>query len=201
LKIIGITGSFKTGKTTALNIFRKLGAEIINADEIAHECFLRQEVLLAIKRHFQASDNIVENDVINRRRLAEIVFNNGDELKWLNSLIHPLVIQEIEKRLENISKKNQQALVAIEIPLLYEADMEYLVDEVIILSAKKEIQIKRALKEGFTREDALNRIESQFDLLKKEECGDFVIDNNGSMENTRQQIIDILKSINENKNR
>jgi dephospho-CoA kinase len=194
LKIIGITGSFKTGKTTALNIFRKLGAEIINADEIAHECFLRQEVLLAIKRHFQASDNIVENDVINRRRLAEIVFNNGDELKWLNSLIHPLVIQEIEKRLENISKKNQQALVAIEIPLLYEADMEYLVDEVIILSAKKEIQIKRALKEGFTREDALNRIESQFDLLKKEECGDFVIDNNGSMENTRQQIIDILKT-------
>lgn len=194
MKIIGITGSFKTGKTTALNIFRKLGAEIINADEIAHECFLRQEVLLAIKRHFQASDNIVENDVINRRRLAEIVFNNGDELKWLNSLIHPLVIQEIEKRLENISKKNQQALVAIEIPLLYEADMEYLVDEVIILSAKKEIQIKRALKEGFTREDALNRIESQFDLLKKEECGDFVIDNNGSMENTRQQIIDILKT-------
>ena len=200
MKIIGITGGFKTGKTTALNICKNLGAEVIDADKIAHKCLAYQEVIDEIKNHFRNAPEVVENNIVSRDKLAQIVFSNNDELQWLNNLIHPLVAIDIENLLKGIKKKNSEALVVIEIPLLYEADMAYLVDEVMVLSTKREIQIERALKDGFSRDDALKRIESQFDLLKKEECGDFVINNNSSIENTKKQIIDIFKRISEENN-
>ncbi len=200
MKIIGITGGFKTGKTTALNILKNLGAEVIDADKVAHKCLAYQEVIGAIKNHFRSVSEVVENNIVNRDKLAQIVFSDNDELQWLNNLIHPLVAIDIENLLKGIKERNSEALVVIEIPLLYEADMAYLVDEVIVLSTKREIQIERALKDGFSRDDALKRIESQFDLLKKEECGDFVINNNSSLENTKKQIIDIFKRISEENN-
>ncbi|MDP8261362.1 MAG: dephospho-CoA kinase [Candidatus Kappaea frigidicola] len=197
MKIIGITGSFKTGKTTALNILKNLGAEIIDADKIAHELLKTKDVIKKIETHFKGSPDIVENNVINRDKLAQVVFGNRDELRWLNDLIHPLVARNIKNSLQDIKKRNPDALVAIEIPLLYEADMVYLVDKVIVVSADRNVQIARALQDGYLREDTLKRIESQLELSKKEECGDFVIDNNSSLGNVRSQVKEILKKINE----
>lgn len=197
MKIIGITGSFKTGKTTVLNIFKDLGVEIIDADKVAHKQFASEEVIAAIRNHFQDSAEVVEGNIINRSKLAQIVFNNQSELKWLNNLIHPLVAKDIENLLKEIKKRNPEALAAIEIPLLYEAGMTYLVDKIVVVSVDRQTQLRRALKEGFSRENALRRIESQFDILKKEERGDFVIDNKGSLENTGNQVEKIWKKIKE----
>ncbi len=197
MKIIGITGSFKTGKTTVLNIFNNLGAEVIDADKLAHKQLTNEEVVGAIRNHFQDLAEVVEKNVVNRNKLAQIVFNKQSELKWLNNLIHPLVTKDIENLLKEIKERNPKALVAIEIPLLYEADMAYLVDKVVVISVDRQTQMKRALREGFPRQDALRRIESQFDILKKEECGDFVIDNSGSLENTKNQAGKIWKKVNE----
>ncbi len=197
MKIIGITGSFKTGKTTVLNIFKDLGVEIIDADKVAHKQFTSEEVIAAIRNHFQDSAEVVEGNIINRSKLAQIVFNNQSELKWLNNLIHPLVAKDIENSLKEIKKRNPETLVAIEIPLLYEAGMTYLVDKIVVVSVDRQTQLRRALKEGFSRENALRRIESQFDILKKEERGDFVIDNKSSLENTGNQVEKIWKKIKE----
>jgi len=155
-----------------------LGVVTIDADAIVHTLLKSKDssLTLRIKKNFGTS---------NRKKLAKIVFSNQKKRKQLEQIIHPEVINKVKKRISGL----ESPLVAIELPLLFEAGVRGLVDRVLVVSAKENLILKRMLFTGmFREEEVLQRIKSQIPLREKERRADFVIDNNGTKEETKKQV-------------
>ena len=183
--ILGITGIFGSGKSFVTSIFRKLGVVTISADEIVHTLLKSKNssLIFQVKEKFGTT---------NRKKLAEIVFSNPQKRKQLEEIIHPEVIARIKKKVAQMDF----LLVAVELPLLYEAGVRELVNKVLVVSAEKDIIFKRMLSAGkFRKEDILKRLESQIPLRKKEKKADFVLNNNGGKEETKKQVEKIYREI------
>ncbi len=196
--IAGLTGTIGTGKSAVSAMFRELGAFIIDADKLAHE------VVEPGKKAWQEiTDNFgreVLNDdqTINRQKLADIVFNNKGKLQILNSIVHPAVLAEVARLVEEQRGKNPQGLVINVIPLLFELGPELrsqLADIIIVVYCSPEVQLKRLIDRGMTEADALNRIKSQIPIQEKVKSADFVINNDGTPDETRQQVRQIYNTL------
>jgi len=196
--IAGLTGTIGTGKSAVSNMFRELGAFIIDADKLSHEV-----VEPGKKAWKEIIDNFgreVLNDdqTINRQKLADIVFSNKEKLQILNSIVHPAVLAEDARLVEEQRGKNPQGLVINDIPLLFELGpelMSQLADIIIVVYCSPEVQLKRLIDRGMTEADALNRIKSQIPIQEKVKSADFVINNDGTPEETRQQVRQIYNTL------
>ncbi|MBU1727086.1 MAG: dephospho-CoA kinase [Candidatus Omnitrophica bacterium] len=187
--VLGITGSFGSGKSSVSGIFRSLKAKVIDADQLAHQCLNRGSVSYKkIVRVF--GKTILDKDLlIDRKKLARIVFNDRDSLKKLNSIIHPQVVKWIKK---DISLA-REGIVVLDVPLLVEAGLKDLADKLIVVNIDKRQQIKRIqAKTKMSREDILRRIACQIPLRKKLRLADFVIDNSGTRQETKKQVEEII---------
>jgi dephospho-CoA kinase len=189
--IVGLTGSVGTGKSTVTNFFRELGAYIIDWDELARE---------VIRPHLRAWKEIVEyfgkdflNEdlTINRQKLAEIVFSDKDKVTKLNQIVHPEVFKEDERITNEIKSLDPDALIIKDIPLLFELTRPIFVDKIVVVSASEQTQLRRLEEKGMSREDAKNRIKSQLPLEEKIKSADFVINNDGPLEETKRQVEEI----------
>jgi dephospho-CoA kinase len=189
--IVGVTGGVGTGKSTVTNFFRELGAYIIDWDELARQ---------VTRPHSKAWEEIVEyfgkrilNDdlTINRQKLADIVFFDQEKLEKLNQIVHPHVFKEDERITNEIKKHDSDALVIKDIPLLLEVVPFISVDKLVVVSASKQTQLRRLQKKGMSVMDAQRRIKAQLPLEEKIKCADFVINNDGSPEETKRQVQEI----------
>ena len=189
--IVGLTGSVGTGKSTVTNFFRELGAYIIAWDELART---------AIRPHLKAWKEIVEffgkgilNDdlTIDRQKLAEIVFSDKEKLAKLNQIVHPAVFKEDERITNKIRSLDPDALIIKDVPLLFELIRPISVDKIIVVSASEQTQLRRLEEKGMSQEDARNRIKSQLPLEEKIKSADFVINNDGPLEETKRQVEEI----------
>lgn len=189
--IVGLTGSVGTGKSTVTNFFRELGAYIIDWDELARE--VTRPHLRAWKEiveHF-GKDCLNEDLTINRQRLAEVVFSDKEKMTKLNHIVHPEVFKEDERITSEIKNLDPDALIIKDIPLLFEVTRPIFVDKVIVVAASEQTQLRRLEEKGMRREDAQNRIKSQLPLEEKIKSADFVINNDGSIEETKKQVEEI----------
>ncbi|MEM7819873.1 MAG: dephospho-CoA kinase [Candidatus Aenigmatarchaeota archaeon] len=182
-RIIGITGSFGSGKTTVANIFKDLGAYVIDADKIAKQLMKNKKIKSKIKNEF---------GTINRKNLSDVVFSDKRKLLKLNKIVHPIVIKEIKNRI----KKSKNKIIVVDVPLLFEAKMEKFFDKIIVVNCDKKMQIKRLIKKGFEKRDILKRIKSQLPIEKKLKFADYVIDNNMDIISTKKQVKKIWVDIN-----
>lgn len=192
--VIGLTGGFATGKTTLANIFKKLGAAIIDADEIARSLLTPgTEVYQSVVTCF--GEDILESDhSINRQRLAQIVFKDPNRLAQLSRIIHPAIIDQIEKAITD--RKPLDEIIIIDAPLLVEAKMMNMVDRLVVVTVKPEVQIQRAMARGnMSPAQIRERITAQLPLEKKVELADFVIDNNTSLQATEAQVTRIFEKL------
>jgi dephospho-CoA kinase len=189
--IVGLTGSVGTGKSTVTNFFRELGAYIIDWDELARE---------VIRPHLRAWKEIVEyfgkdflNEdlTINRQKLAEVVFSDKEKVTKLNQIVHPEVFKEDDRITNEIRTLDPDALIIKDIPLLLELTQPVFVDKVVVVSASEQTQLRRLEEKGISREDAQNRIKSQLPLEEKIKSADFVINNDGPLEETKKQVEEI----------
>ena len=195
--IVGLTGSVGTGKSTVTNFFRELGAYIIDWDELARE---------VIRPHSRAWKEIVgyfgkgilnADLTINRQKLAEIVFPDKKKVTKLNQIVHPEVFKEDERITSEIKSLDPDALIIKDIPLLFELTRPIVVDKVVVVSASEQTQLRRLEEKGMSREDARRRIRSQLPLEEKIKSADFVIDNDGPLEETKRQVEGIYFSLRE----
>jgi dephospho-CoA kinase len=188
--ILGLTGSFGSGKTTVAAIFKSYGCKIIDADRIAHTVIKHAgKVYKQIIDTF-GCDILKNNKSIDRDKLARIVFNNRSALGALNKIIHPVVIGIIKNQIRTSRAK----VIVLDAPLLIEAGLKSLVDKLIVVNIKKNIQIERIVKKmPLSKADILKRIKNQIPLGNKVRLADFVIDNNGTLEETKSQILKIWK--------
>ena len=189
--IVGLTGSVGTGKSTVASLFKELGAYVIDWDELARE---------VTRPHLKTWKEIVEyfgkgilNEdlTINRQKLADIVFSNKEKVAKLDQIIHPEVFKEDERITDEIKSLDPDALVIKDIPLLFELTRPVYVDKMVVVSASEQTQLRRLEQKGMSREDAQRRIKFQLPLEEKIKSADFVINNDGSLEETKRQVEEI----------
>ena len=188
---IGITGSIACGKSTVSDYLIDKGYTIIDADKLGHVALTSDDVKRKLAEKF--GDEILENNEISREKLGKLVFGNDDNLKILNSIIHPKIKELILKLQE---EHKDEDLVFLDIALLYEANFVDLVEKVAVVYVDEDVQLERLMtRNSLSKEEAIKRIESQMSPREKAALGDFVINNSYSKEDTFQQIDEILEKL------
>ena len=190
---IGLTGSIACGKSAVSQYLRELGYFVADADAISRSLTAPGGRALPLLRE-AFGDGIFDGDVLNRRRLGDIVFGDADRRAQLNAILHPLILSTFQAELE--AHDAPDALVFGDVPLLYECNMAQMFDRIMVVSAPRETQIARLLsRDGLSREDAERRIDAQMPLAQKCAMADAVINTDGPMENTRAQVRALIDSI------
>lgn len=186
--IIGLTGSLKTGKSTAAKLFKDRGVQVIDADQLAHQVIGSQNK--GFKKVIKAfGSEILSKGEIDRKKLARVVFQDPRALKKLEKIIHPLVIQEMRHKIRQLRKLKSNQQVLLDVPLLFETGLDRLVDFTIVVKSSRALQIKRAVQDlNISSQQAMMRIKAQMPLKEKIQWADCVIDNNGSIPNLRKKV-------------
>jgi dephospho-CoA kinase len=197
--VIGLTGSLASGKTTVSEMLMKRGSLVVSADQIVAELMLYDtSTQKAVAKNFGDSV-LLESGAVDKAALARIVFTKKNQLKKLESILHPKVRQRIKHILTTVQKYKKYKVVVLEVPLLYEAGFERMADVVVAVNCPQYQQLERIKVSGkMSQAEALRRIRSQMTLKEKCERADFVIENNESLAETRQQIKNIWKNISKN---
>jgi len=191
---IGITGNIATGKNLVAKYFEELGAYIIDADEVYHKLIYPGKPLWRKLVEEFGSTIIHPQGMIDRKRLGDIVFNNKEALKKLNTITHKEIIKELEKEAKKYEKEYK--IVGINAALLIEAGAQKLVDKIIVVWTDEDTQIKRLTKrDNISEEEARKRIKAQMPLSEKLKYGDYIINNNGTPEQTKKQVERIYKEL------
>ena len=196
--IVGLTGGIVSGKSTVASMFRDLGAKIIDADRLGHSVILpHKPAWKKIVKLF--GEDISKNDLtINREKLGKIVFANQVLLKKLNEITHPEIIKLIKKEIDLARDKipNQEKLFVIDGALIYETKIDRLMDKIIVVYIEEDEQIKRLIKRNnLSKDEALQRIKSQIPMKEKIKKADYVIDNNGKLGKTKEQVEKIWQNL------
>ncbi|WP_017497135.1 dephospho-CoA kinase [Flavobacterium sp. WG21] len=190
-KIIGLTGGIGSGKTTIANYFAEMGVPLYIADDEAKKVMQSEKIVKQIKLAF--GDSLFENDVLNRAKLAEIVFNDADKLAALNAIVHPAVKEDFELWL---LKNKKYHYVIYEAAILFESGRYKDCDVVVTVIAPEEMRIERVIKrDKTTREQVLSRMKMQWDDEKRISLSNFVI-NNSNLKIAREEVVKILKILN-----
>jgi dephospho-CoA kinase len=194
--VAGLTGGIATGKSTVAAIFEEAGARLIDADRIARETVRKgSPAYRDIVAHF-GTDILFGDGEIDRKRLAAIVFNDSSEQRTLERIVHPQVKQEVDRRVALIGRQEPDALIILDIPLLFEAGMQPGLGAVIVVYAPEHLQIARLMaRDGLTEPEAIARIHAQMPIESKRALATHVIDNSGSIEHSRGQALEIYRRL------
>lgn len=180
---IGITGGIGTGKSTVCRLFEQLGRMVISADEIARNITKENRSVLAEIRSSFGEEVFQQDGYLDRKKLAGLVFSDSRRLQVLNTIVHPIVFEEIEKRLSRLTQEKTGPYILIEAALIYETGMEGDLDYVLVVSSEGEKCIARVMqRDDLSKEEVELRIRSQMSMSQKVEMADFVIDNNATPE-------------------
>ncbi|GAC40875.1 dephospho-CoA kinase [Paenibacillus popilliae] len=190
---IGLTGGIASGKSTVSRLLVERGALLVDADRIAREIVLPgSSVLDQIADRFGA-DMLLPDGSLERKRLANVVFSDAAERKALEEITHPAIRHEMMTQMRRLEKEHPQSLVVVDVPLLYESGLTDRFEEIVVVYIPKAIQLERLIRrDGWTEAEAFERLLSQWDIEMKRERADFVIDNSKGMEETRQQVEQLL---------
>ncbi len=190
--IIGLTGGIASGKSTVSKMLVDLGIPVIDADIEARLAVEQGETAYNdIVRYF-GQEILSPNGNINREKLGSIVFHDEEKRKALNSFVHPAVRARMLARVEDAKKTGEKAIV-LDIPLLIEGNLQYMADKILLVYVNEETQLQRLMERNqFSEEEALARMNSQMPIDEKIKHADKIIDNNGTIAETKQQLMQIL---------
>ena len=179
--VIGLSGGIACGKSTALEVFKKLGAEIICSDTLAAENFslLKNK----IEDYFKTSD---------KEKIAKKIFKNAQDKKWLEQLLHPLVLQEALLKIKKSTKK----IIVFDVPLLFECGFEDSFDLTLCVYTDFDIRLKRAINRKMTKTDFINRDKAQLPLEQKAQRANLVVFNNSTRKDLEEKITKLFAILN-----
>ncbi|MFD2681552.1 dephospho-CoA kinase [Bacillus seohaeanensis] len=192
--VIGLTGGIASGKSTVSTFLKHKGFTVVDADIAARTVVeVGKPAYNEIVTKFGKEILCKENNKINREKLGSIVFSNEEKRNLLNGIVHPAVRKEMLDQKEKAFASGKRTVI-MDIPLLYESNLTWMVDRTIVVYVDAETQLNRLMeRNSLSKEDALARIDSQFPLKDKVSLADVVIDNNGSITNTEFQLEELLE--------
>lgn len=195
---VGLTGGIATGKSTVSALLRQAGFPIVDADIVAREVVEPgTPTLEKIKLAF--GPGIIDNGVLDRRKLGQIVFEDGAQLKKLNDIMQPAISSAMADKI-NFWRLQNVPILVLDVPLLFERDYDKnkLVDKIIVVTASEEIQLSRLEnRDQLSNMEARNRVKAQLPMSQKIARADYVIDNNGRIEDLQEQVTVLIKKIKE----
>ena len=195
--IIGLTGGIGTGKSTVSRKLRERGYPVIDLDVISREVIEYPEVIDELVRNFgieilESQNNISGKKSISRNKLRQTVFKEEKKVSVLNSIMHPPIVEEMRRQVENL-KKNYKT-VFVEVQLLFEAKLEKEFDLTVLVYADKKTQLERVLKrDGRKEEEVQQIINAQMDMTEKRRLSNYIIENNGDSEMLDLEIEKFIK--------
>ena len=189
--IIGLTGGMGSGKSTAARLFEIQGFQRIDCDEIGHDLLNKDEDVKRLIKEAFGSDAFDREGEVDRRALGGIVFESDDELSKLEAILHPGIRDAWLARVAS----DQDGRWVVEIPLLFEKNLQNRVDFTVCVFSDLMTQVKRLQLKGIDRDQALARIEKQMPVSEKANIADYVLLNEGSLEFLDEQIKTLLTGI------
>jgi len=182
MKRIGITGGIGSGKSMVTDLLKEKGFGVIDADEVSREAAMPGEPAMLRLREDLGDEVFNEDGSLNRQELAKIIFSDPVALISVNEIFHGDIKERMEAHTRTYEEKGDQ-VVFISAPLLYEADADWMTDEVWLVTADEDIRIRRVMKrDGISEEDVRARMENQMPEEEKRVKADIIIENNESLE-------------------
>ena len=186
---IGVTGIYASGKGTVCSMFEQLGATVIDTDIIAREIVIPPSPVLDSLVATFGRDILNPDGTLNRRYLANTVFNDANKVNALNAITHPAILSEVLQR-----TSNRSTIYMVNTPLLFETEFYTYMDKNIVVIANREQVVKRGqMRDGITEREIKERLQHQISLNEKMKLADYIIDNSGSIENTKKQVEELWK--------
>lgn len=185
------------GKTTVLEMFNRMGASTVNIDDLVHDILKKRSIVKKIVQI--CGDDILANSSgklsIDKKRMAKAIFNNTEKRKTVEQIIHPEVLKSMGEIEAKLVRKDPLSIIVFEVPLLFEAGYKKHFDKTILVYTKQNTAIRRLLKKGFSKDEALKRLKAQMPITKKKEMSDFSIDNDSDLEITEKKVTLIFNKI------
>ena len=190
-KVIGLTGGIASGKSTVSELLTAFGFKVVDADTAARDAVAKGTPGIEKVREVFGDEAIDENGEMDRKYMGELVFNNPGERIKLNEIVHPIVREIMEQKKQQFLNEGHN--VIMDIPLLFENELQDTVDEVWLVYTSESIQIDRLMKRNdLTQEEAKARVYSQISIDKKSRMADHVIDNLGDKLELKQNLERLL---------
>ena len=190
--VIGLTGGIASGKSTVSTMFKEMNIPVVDADVEARLAVMKGEAAYFQIIDTFGKDILLEDGEIDRQELGSIIFHQEEKRKLLNEIVHPEVRKRMMEQVEKAQQTGEEVIV-LDIPLLFESKLTYMVEKTILVYVDYDIQLERLMKRNsLSIDDAKARIQSQMPLNEKMKLADAVINNNGSIEETKKQLINVL---------
>jgi dephospho-CoA kinase len=190
--VVGLTGGIASGKSTVSNMLKEMKMTVIDADVESRKAVQSGEPAYKQIVESFGQEIVLPNGEIDRQKLGSIIFHDEQKRKLLNSFVHPEVRRRMNEK-KDLAIKAKEKIVILDIPLLFESNLFNMVDQTLLVYVDRNIQLTRLIERNqLSEEEAEARIQSQMPLAEKIKLADKVIDNNGSLTETKEQLIKIL---------
>jgi dephospho-CoA kinase len=193
---VGLTGGIASGKSTVKALFEELGVPVVDADQIAREVVAPgtaglREIVAAFGEEMLAADGTLD-----RKKLASVVFEDVEARARLNAITHPRIAARSAERMAEVAAKTGAPYVLYEAALLVENGIHRMLPALVLVALDEETQLARLVaRDGLTAEEARARLAAQLPLAKKLEVADYVIDNGGTVDETRARVHEVHRAL------
>ena len=194
--IIGLTGGIGSGKSSVAEMFKDEGAYVIDFDYLARvvvepDTPAWRDIVVYFGQEILSPDR-----TLNRSKLAEIVFSDAQSRKALEGFTHPRIFEKRDTLLKDIKTKDPKAIVIVDVPLLFELSLNKNFGKIILVYVSRDVQIERAIKrDALLKEEVEKRLKAQINIEKKKLLSDYIINNEGSLKNTRDQVRKVIHEL------
>jgi dephospho-CoA kinase len=195
-KVVGVTGGIGSGQSSVCQILSKLGCKVIDVDKKAKQIISKDRSLQKELIKTFGNEIFYKDGQLNRRLLASIAFQDEEKTQKLNRLVHPRMVSEVIEEMENARFSQKYPLIVIDAALVYEISIEQMFDSIIVVYTSLKNRIDRVMKrDGLTKDEILARVRRQIPLEEKKKWAEYVVDNDGSLEDLEKQTRKIFEEI------
>lgn len=195
-KVVGVTGGIGSGQSSVCQILSKLGCKVIDVDKKAKQIISKDRSLQKELIKTFGNEIFFKDGQSNRRLLASIAFQDEEKTQKLNRLVHPRMVSEVIEEMENARFSQKYPLVVIDAALVYEISIEQMFDSIIVVYTSLNNRIDRVMKrDGLTKDEILARVRRQIPLEEKKKWAEYVVDNDGSLEDLEKQTRNVFEKI------
>ncbi|HUW64439.1 MAG TPA: dephospho-CoA kinase [Spirochaetia bacterium] len=194
--LLGVTGGIATGKSTVVRMLEKKGAPVIDFDLLARKVVEPDKPAWQDIVSYFGQQVLQEDRTLDRRKLSDIVFRDMEKRKKLESFTHPRINEEFVRELNDLVAKDPQAVIQVDIPLMIELNIQYMFHKILVVYVPEKLQAERlTVRDGISAEEAVARLKAQLSIEDKVGYADFVIHNEGTLEETQRQVDELWEEL------